>query len=150
MRDLYLEDFEPGDRFSSPGLTVTEAQIINFATQWDPVDFHMDVEVAERHEFGGLFASGFHTLCITMRLFRQTGALDKCNIAGAGMDNLRWHAPVRPGDTLYSVAEIIATRPSRSKPDRGTVTITHSAVNQRDETVFSVDGVHMVRRRPAQ
>ncbi len=75
--------------------------------------------------------------------------MDKCNIAGAGMDNLRWHAPVRPDDTLYSVAEIIATRPSKSKPDRGTVTITHSAVNQHRKTVFSADCIHMVRRRPA-
>ena len=150
MRDLYLDDFNPGDRFTSPGLSLTEAQIIGFATQWDPVDFHMDVEVGSRHELGngGIFASGFHTLCITMRLFRQTGILDKCNIAGAGMDNLRWRAPVRPDDTLYSVAEIIATRPSKSKPDRGTVTITHSAVNQHHETVFSADCIHMVRRRP--
>lgn len=148
MKDYYLEDFESGEQFKSPGLTVTEAQIIGFAMQWDPVPFHMDVEFAGRHEFGGLFASGFHTLCIAFRLFRQIGVLDKCNIAGAGMDRLRWHRPVRPGDTLYSIAEVVETRPSRSKPDRGTLTMTHTAINQNDETVFSADCVHMIRLRP--
>ena len=148
MSDLYFEDFKPGDVFESPGLTVTEAQIINFAMMWDPVSFHLDVEDAAQHELGGLFASGFQTAAITFRLFRQTGALDKCNIAGAGMDKLRWHKPVRPGDTLYSVAEVTGSRASQSKPDRGTVTMAHRALNQHGETVFSVDCVHMVRRRP--
>ena len=148
VSDRYLEDLQPGDEFVSPGLTVTESQIIRFALEWDPVPFHMDVELARQHEFGGLFASGFHTLCITFRLFRQTGALDGGNIAGVAMENARWFKPVRPGDTLHSVARVLETRPSRSKPDRGTVRMTHRAVNQHDETVFSVDCVHLVRRRP--
>ncbi len=147
MRDLYLEDFELGDLFTSPGLTVTEAQIIDFATQWDPVDFHMDLEVAKRHDFGGLIASGFHTLCITMRLFRQTGALDKCNIAGAGLDNLRWHAPVRPGDTIHLTAEVTESRPSSSRGDRGYVTMAYKVFNQRDEKVMSWRGIQIIRNR---
>ncbi len=148
MRDLYLDDFQPGDRFESPGLTVTEAQIIDFSMQWDPVPFHMDVEYAATHEIAGLIASGFHTACITFRLFRQTGALDKCNIAGLGMDKMRWHHPVRPGDTLRSLAEVTATRRFRSKPERGSLTMTHSAINQHGQTVFSADCLHLVRRRP--
>jgi len=148
MSDRYFEDFQPGERFESTGLTVTEEQIIRFSLEWDPVPFHLDVEVARQHEFGGLFASGFHTLCIAIRLFRQTGALDACNIAGAGISAARWFRPVRPDDTLKTVAVVKEIRRSRSKPDRGFLTMTHSAINQRDEIVLSFDCVHLVACRP--
>lgn len=149
MHDLYLDDFAVGDRFVTPGLTVTESHIIDFAFQWDPQPFHIDVEAAARHEMGSLLASGFHTLCLTFRLFQQSGVLARCNITGAGLDNLRWLRPVRPGDTIHAEAVVSAVRPSRSKPDRGTLAMRHSAVEHRGGVVMEVDCVHVVRRRPA-
>lgn len=149
MREMYFEDFAIGDRFSTPGTTVTEAQIIDFALHWDPQLFHIDVEAARNHEMEGLLASGLHTLCLTFRLFLQTGVLAHANITGPGLDNLRWLKPVRPGDTLRVEAEITDIRPSRSRKDRGTLIMHYRTFNQRQEPVLSFEMRHIVRRRPA-
>jgi len=149
VEDLYLDDFAAGDSFPSAAATVTESQIISFALDFDPQPFHMDAEAAAKSSFGGLVASGFHTLALTFRLFFQTGALAACNIAGPGLDEVRWLRPVRPGDTLHTVAEVTEVRRSRSKPDRGSVRMIHRTYNQRGEEVMTVTVAHIVRRRPA-
>jgi acyl dehydratase len=149
MYDLYFEDFKVGDKFTTPGITVTESQIIDFAMHWDPQPFHMDAEASQRHNVGGLIASGFHTLCLSFRLFQQIGVLARCNLASPGFDSLRWLKPVRPGDTLHVVAEVTEARPSRSKPDRGAVRMLHSTFDQTGETVMTVDCTHILKRREA-
>ena len=148
MDDLYFEDFAVGDSFVTDSESVSEAQIIRFAKEWDPQPFHTDVEAAGRHELGGLFASGMHTLGISFRLFIATEVLAACNIAGAGLDNLRWPRPVRPGDTLHVEIETTAVRPSRSRPDRGSIAMHYVTKNQHGEPVMEFDLVHIVRRRP--
>ncbi|MCP4329865.1 MAG: MaoC family dehydratase [Alphaproteobacteria bacterium] len=148
MHDLYLDDFAVGDRFVTAGATVTESQILDFGLQWDPQHFHIDVESAKQHEMGGLLASGLHTLCLTFRLFVVSGVLAACNITGGGVDNLRWLRPVRPGDTLRVNSEVTSVRGSRSKPDRGTLTMHYTTINQRNEPVLELDLIHIVRRRP--
>ena len=148
MDDLYFEDFAVGDTFVTDSESVSEEQIIRFAKEWDPQPFHTDIEAANRHELGGLIASGLHTLAVSFRLFIATQILAACNIAGAGLDNLRWPRPVRPGDILHVEVETTEVRPSRSRPDRGSVAMHYVTKNQRGEPVLEFDLVHIVRRRP--
>ena len=147
MRDYYLDDFKPGDRFESRhGYTFTDADIIQFAHRYDPQVFHLDVEAAKNSIFGGLIASGFQTLAATFRLVHGIGFLAH-NMGGPGMDELRWLKPVRPGDTLRAIAEIVEVMPSRSKPDRGALKYRVSAVNQNGETVMTALITSLVKRR---
>jgi acyl dehydratase len=97
MDDLYFEDFTPGREFRTEGVTVTESQILDFALAFDPQPFHLDAEAAKGTIFGGLIASGFHTMALTFRLFAQTRALVACSLGSPGVDELRWLRPVRPG-----------------------------------------------------
>ena len=148
MRDRYFEDFTVGERFRSRGVTFTESSIIDFAFKYDPQSFHMDTEAAAESPFGGLIASGFQTLAQTFRVWLDEGVLAKCSIGAPGIDELRWLAPVRPGDTLHMRAEVVEIRPSSSKADRGIVRIAYAAVNQRGETVMTLSIAQMVIRRP--
>ena len=148
MADLYLEDFKPGVRFESPGITLTEGEIIHFGLRYDPQPFHLDAEAAKESPYGGLIASGFHTLGLSFRLFLQTGAFQACSLGAFGIDEVRWLLPVRPGDTLRVVSEVLEARASSSKPDRGIVRLKHSTLNQRGETVQTMVGIHILRRRP--
>lgn len=146
--DLYWDDFKPGDRFETGGITVTEDQIIEYALDWDPQPFHVDAEVGRAHPFGTVFASGFHTLSLLFRLFAQEGVIGKCSYAGAGL-SLKWLKPVLPGDTIRGVFEVTETRPLKSKPHLGSLRMTHLGINQNDETVIDVDCTHIIRKRPA-
>lgn len=149
MDQRYLDDLSPGQRFTTPGLTLSEAEIIDFAWRYDPQPFHLDVNAAAESPYGGLIASGFQSLAICFRLFIQTGMLHGASLGSPGIDELRWLAPVRPGDTLHSEIEVLEVRPSRSKPDRGIVRFKYQAVNQRREIVLSFIVNHLLRRRPA-
>jgi acyl dehydratase len=147
MSDIYFDDFQIGQKFVSPGLTITEGQIIDFAMHYDPQVFHMDVEAASQSIYGGLIASGIHTLAATFRLLLQTGALSPAvSLGSPGFDELRWLKPVRPGDTLHAVGEVLEKKPSRSS-DRGIIRFRYTCLNQNGEEVLSVIGNQIVRRR---
>ena len=148
MTDLYLEDFKPGDRFESRGRTVSEAEIIDFALRYDPQPFHIDAEAAKRSPYGGIIASGFHTMGMAFRLAWDTGVLSACGLGSPGFDEVRWLKPVRPGDTLRTVVEIVDARPSASKPDRGVCRFRYDVFNQNDEQVMTMTAVQFVARRP--
>ena len=148
-RALYFEDFKPGDRFESATLTITEALIIEYARFYDPQPFHLDPEAAKATVYGGLIASGLQTIGLGFKLFFETGALSACSLGSPGLDEIRWKAPVRPGDTLRVVAEVLEARPSSSKPDRGIVRFLFTTLNQRGETVTTFIGNQLCRRRPA-
>ena len=149
MTDLYFEEFTPGRRFESPGITVTESEVIHFALRYDPQPFHMDVEAAKGSPYGGLIASGFQTLGLSFRLFLQTGAFAACSLGAIGIDEVRWLLPVKPGDTLRVLSEVVEAKASSSKPDRGIARIKHSTLNQRGEAVQTMVGIHILRRRVA-
>ena len=100
MDTRYLDDLKPGDRFVSGGLTLTEAEIIDFAFRYDPQPFHLDANAAADSPYGGLIASGFQSIAVCFRLFIQNGIFAQSSIGSPGLDELRWLAPVRPGDTL--------------------------------------------------
>ena len=146
--ERYLEDLHVGDRFNSGPYEVTEADIINFAREFDPQPFHLDVERARQSIFGGLVASGWHTAAITMRLLVTCGLNLVGGAVGLGANELRWPRPVRPGDVLRLELEIVEVRPSRSKTDRGTVRLRYVTRNQKNEAVMTLEATALVPKRP--
>jgi len=129
-------------------ITVNEAQIIDFAKQFDPQYFHIDPEKAKASRFGGIVASGWHTVGLAMRLYVDHYISSVASLASPGTDEIRWPIPVRPGDTLRIRVTTLEARPSRSKPDRGIVRAKIEALNQKDELVLSMIGLGIVGRRP--
>jgi acyl dehydratase len=148
-RDLWFEDFAAGQVWETAGATLTEAQILDFAWQYDPQPFHLDKGAAEASPYGGLIASGFQTLLTAFRLFHAERIINPASIGSPGMDEVRWLRPVRPGDTLRVRGEVLETRPSRSKPDRGSALIGYTVLNQRDEAVMTYRATHLFLKRPA-
>jgi acyl dehydratase len=146
---MFFEDFTVGAELTSPGLTITEAQIIDFAMKFDPQPFHVDVTAAAASPFGGLIASGFHTAALSFRLFWQTGAITGGSLGSPGLDELRWLRPVRPGDTLHVVAKVLEAKRSTSKPDRGVVKMSYTTLNQNGEAVMTLIGNQLLKVRAA-
>lgn len=120
---LRFADMTPGLTHRSGSYTVTEAEIFAFARQYDPQPFHLDHDAANSGPFGGLAASGWHTVAITMRLLVDSGLPLEGGIVGAGVDELRWLRPVRPGDVLSVESEVLEVIPSRSRPGQGRVRV---------------------------
>ncbi len=148
MSDPYFEDFKVGDRFVSGGMTLTESAIIDFARQWDPQPFHVDIEFAGKWTYGGLIASGLHTMCVTLRLWLELGVLKACSLGSPGLGETQFPRPVRPGDTLRVVTDIVELRASASKPDRGICRLRQVTINQRGEHVMEQETTVFLKRRP--
>lgn len=148
MIERYLEDLHVGDRFNSDEYEVTEAAIIAFAREFDPQTFHLEPDRAKATIFKGLVASGWHTAAITMRLLVTSDLKLAGGAVGLGVDELRWPNPVRPGDILRVELEIVEVRPSRTKPDRGTVRIKYETQNQNNEIVMTLTATALVPKRP--
>lgn len=150
MPSLYLEDFEPGQRFTgSTRVRIDDERIKAFAAEFDPQSFHLDALAASATFFGGLAASGWHTAAVTMRLLVDSEFKPVGGIVGAGFDELRWPRPVRPGDELHVESEVLEVRPSKSRPDQGLVKVRTNTLNQRGEVVQTSVGNLVVPRRPA-
>ena len=147
MPDLYFEDFSPGQVFELGSCTVSEQEIRDFAEKWDPQPFHVDPEAARASVFGGLIASGWHTGAMWMRLYVDSLLGGASGRGSPGIEELRWLAPVRPGDTLYGRLTVLETIPSERRADRGTVRIRGEMVNADGVTVLSmVSRGHFSRR----
>ena len=146
MKERYFEDLKVGDRFKSQTYSVSEEQIVAFAREFDPQPFHLNREVAATTMFGGIFASGWHTAAITMRLFVQTLNFAEGAI-GLGVDELRWPNAVKPDDVLQVETEILDTRESRSKLTHGIIRIRNVTTNQRGDVVQTMFASALVRRR---
>jgi acyl dehydratase len=147
-RDLYLDDLAPGQTYGSGETTVTEADIVRFAKDFDPQPFHLDGEAAKATFFGGLAASGWHTASLTMRLLVDSEMRLAGGIVGAGMDELRWPKPLRPGDTIRLESEVIEVRPSRSRPSQGLAKVRTTTLNQHGEAVQVLVANLLVVRKP--
>lgn len=143
----YFEDYTPGQVYELGTVTVSEAEIIDFARQFDPQYFHIDPEKAKSSRFGGIIASGWHTIGATMRLYVDHFLSHVASLASPGIDEIRWPNPVRPGDILKVRVSVLEARPSGSKPDRGVVRAKIEAINQRDEHVLSMIGISILGRR---
>jgi acyl dehydratase len=148
VTDRYFEDFKKGERFISGGMTLTEAGIIEFARQWDPQPFHIDTEFARKWQYGGLIASGLHTMCVTLKLWLELGVLKACSLGSPGLGEMQFPRPVRPGDTLRVVTDIVELRASQSKPDRGICRLRQVTINQRGEHVMEQETTVFLKRRP--
>jgi acyl dehydratase len=143
---FYLDDLRVGQRFAGGSQAVDAAQIKAFAHQFDPQPFHLDEEAAKGTLFAGLAASGWHTASITMRLLVEGGAPIAGGVIGAGGE-INWPRPTRPGDVLRVESEILEITPSRSRPDRGMITLRTETRNQRDEVVQILTAKVVVPRR---
>ncbi|WP_371762458.1 MaoC family dehydratase [Massilia sp.] len=144
----YFEDFEPGQDIDLGTRTVTEDEIVAFAREFDPQPFHLDRGAAEASIFGGVIASGWHTCSMMMRMVVDGLMNRSASMGSPGLDGVRWLAPVRAGDTLNVHYRTTRVKASTSKPDRGIVWSTWVALNQRGETVCTVEGMGMFGRRP--
>ena len=146
----YFEDFEVGQRFRTGTATVTAEEIKAFARQFDPQPFHLDEKAAQQSFFGGLAASGWHTAALVMRLTVESELRPAWGHIGAGVENLRWPRPLRPGDVIRVDGEVLEVHASRSRPDIGIVKIRLVATNQAGETVqLSEPALVVPRRAPA-
>lgn len=145
-RERFFEDYREGDAVEFGDRTVTAEEIIAFARAYDPQSFHLSEEGGRATPYGGLIASGWHTAALTMRMLVDH-ALSRHGLGSPGLDELRWPAPVRPGDRLRCRATVLETRRSRSKPDRGIVRQRVETFNQRGETVLVWTAAGLVRCR---
>jgi acyl dehydratase len=145
---FYLDDLKIGQRFTSGTLALDAEQIKTFARAYDPQPFHLDEAAAENSIFKGLAASGWHTAALTMRLLVSGGLPLAGGCVGAGGE-IAWPRPTRPGDILQVESEVVAVTPSRSRPDRGIVTVRSETKNQRGKVLQVLTAKLMVPRRPA-
>ena len=145
----WFEDFNVGDVTDVGPVTVTEDEIVEFATRFDPQPFHIDAEAAKDGPFGGLAASGWHTTALFMGMFVRGVLLDSASLGSPGIDELRWLAPVRPGDTLTGRSTIVDMTPSSKNPNRGTVHTLNEVLNQDGTVVMRFKARGFFARRPS-
>ena len=143
----YWEDFPPGRVFEYGSRTLSEAEIIAFASDWDPQRFHTDPERAKETPYGGVIASGWHTGCVLMRFMCDAYLNEASCIGSPGIEDWKFSLPVRPGDTLRYRAKVLESRPSASKPDRGLVKWHWELLNQKNEVPVSMIGTQFFLRR---
>jgi acyl dehydratase len=147
--ELYLEDLQVGQRFTSGEYEMTEGRIKSFAAEFDPQPFHLDEAAAQASVFRGLAASGWHTAAAAMRLLVTGGLPFASGVVGLGGE-IAWPTPTRPGDVLRVESEILEIKPSRSKPNQGIVTVRNTMRNQDGEErqIFTVK-ILVFRRTPS-
>lgn len=147
--EYYFEDAAAGDVLELGSRTVSEAEILAFARDFDPQPFHIDPEAAGQSIFGGIIASGWHTCALTMRLMVDGFLSRAASLGSPGVEQIRWLRPVRPGDTLTARLVVLNVRPSQSKPDRGAVQMRTEVTNQAGEVVMTMESTGLVGRRSA-
>lgn len=147
---MYFEDFSPGNGFETESRTLSLEDIVTFAKQWDPQPFHIDEAAAAASPYGGIIASGFHTLLTAFGLILESGFWREASMGSPGMEHVKWMQPVRPGDALRARGEVLSVRASNSRPDRGFAEIHYDILNQDDACVASFRATQILRRRAAQ
>ena len=145
----YWEDFHEGLVLEYGPRRVTREEILDFAREFDPQPFHVDEEAARHTMLGGLCASGWHSCCILMRMSADCFVLNSSSMGAPGIDEVRWLAPVRPGDDLTLRATVLSTRASNSRPDMGFVNILLELFNAAGIRAMSLKAPLMFGRRTA-
>jgi acyl dehydratase len=145
-----FEDFRPGEVQQLGEVEVTRDEIVEFASRYDPQPFHLDEEAAARSPFGGLVASGWHTAALFMRLFVDGILRDSASLGSPGVEELRWLAPVRPGDVLTGRVRVLETRASERDPRSGTVITESEALNQDGTVVMRMRARGFFARRAVE
>lgn len=142
-----FEDYQPGASGTYGPIAVDADEVFDFATQFDPQPIHIDKDAAAEGPFGGIIASGWHTAALAMRLCVDHFISHTASLGGPGVDELRWTAPVRPGDSLMLHATVLEAKPSSSKPDRGLLRTRIEVSNQDDVIVMTMTVMNLVKRR---
>lgn len=145
----YFEDYFPGLTVDCGSFSVNEEQIVAFGEQYDPQPFHVDRDAAEKGPFRGIIASGWQTTSLMMRQVVEHFISPESSLGAAGIDEIRWPRPVRPGDTLRVTATVVEARRSQSKPDRGIIRSRMELVNQDGATAMTMTAINLVRGRPS-
>ena len=146
---LSFEDFSPGDIFDFGHRLVSREDIIAFAREFDPQPFHLDEAAGQASLLGGLAASGWHTACLLMRMSCDAWVNASASWGGPGVEELKWLAPVRPGDVLRARRTVVSARPSQSRPEMGLVSLFFEVLNQRGQVVMTQRNTVMIGRRGA-
>ena len=144
----YFGDYLLGAMYECGSVDIDQASIVTFAKEFDPQPFHVDPVAAAAGPYGGLIASGWHTAALVMRLLVENYLAPESSLGSAGLDELRWPHPVRPGDTLRVRATVVESRRSLSKPDRGIVKTVVEATNSGGATVMRATAINFMLVRP--
>jgi acyl dehydratase len=144
----YFEDLEPGESLDCGSLAVEREEMLRFAERYDPQRFHVDEAAAEETMFGGLIASGWLTCALTSRLAFGNGLTDVATLGARGVDEVRWHNPVYPGDTLSTRLDLLETHAGEN-PTFGSVTVEFTTTNQHGATVLTMTAHGLIEKREA-
>jgi len=136
LKYIPFENFKIGQKENFGAYEVTEEEIIEFASKYDPQFFHLDHAAAKQSLFGGLCASGWHTCAMTMSMMVTNMDLNGRSLGSPGIDSLRWLRPVFPGDVLSVQMEVLDTIPSKSRPNIGVVVSKVSVSNHKEVVVM--------------
>ncbi|MGJ7531114.1 MaoC family dehydratase [Variovorax sp. GB1P17] len=142
---MKFADFHAGQVIEAGPYVLTEAELLQFARAYDPQWFHTDPEAAAESPFGGLIASGWHTCSIAMRLVVEAALAGSESFASPGLEHVRWPNPVRPGDALRLVADVIEVRRSEKRPTLGILRWRWRLFNQRESMVLDVEVTSLFR-----
>ena len=135
---MTFDEFHPGQRLTYGPATISEAEILAFASSYDPQLFHADVERARAGRWKGLSASGWHTCSIAMRLVVDGALRGSESFGSPGLEYLKWLAPVRPGDALTVHAEVLDVRRSERNPTLGVLRWRWQLVNEAGAAVLEL------------
>lgn len=144
---MYFDELPVGYRFETGKRSVSEAEIIAFAKDYDPQPFHTDPEAAKDSIYGGLISSGVQTMGVALRLILESGVWTDASMGSPGLDTVRFVRPVRPGDTLHVKGEVLGAEPSKTRPDRGRTRLRYEVFNQADEIVMSWEAIQLLKRK---
>ena len=144
---LHWEDFAEGSIAHYGPRVITREEIVAFAAEFDPQPMHLDEEAARHTMVGGLIASGWHTVCIQMRMIADGFVNKSASMGAPGVDEVRWLKPVWPGDSVTVRATVLQSRVSNSRPGLGLVKFLHEMLNQHGERVMTLVSTAMVARR---
>jgi acyl dehydratase len=145
--ELYWEDFKVGDSEPMGEVFVDRDEVIEFATRFDPQPFHIDEQAAKGSMYGGLIASGWHTVALVMRMMVDSYLSKSASLGSPGVDNVRWLKPVRPGDRIRAQRTVLESRASSSRPNMGVVKTRWEVFNHKGELVMTMEGYGMFERR---
>ena len=146
---VYLDDLQVGQKYVTGTYQLDEQQIKQFASQYDPQPFHLDADAGSKSLFQGLVASGWHTAAVTMRLMVESGIPIAGGLIGAGAE-ISWPRPTRPGSIVHVESEVLEIKLSKSRPDRGIVTVRNETKDQTGEVVQVMTAKMIVSRKPSQ
>ena len=148
MAGRHLEDFAVGEVIEShEEYEITPERLRAYATAYDPQPIHLDPAAAEASMFGGIIASGWHSLSVTMRLIVRSNIFGGSPVVGVGVDHLRYLQPVRAGDRLTAQAEVLTTRPSSGHPERGYLVLRITTTRHDGVPVLTQEWTVLVPRR---